>query len=234
MKLAAKKNSGPKQVFSPMRKTSNPFERPDCEDRYEGLPNTCIKAVVMHESTATITLENNDHEIFRREVSSMQYVIGRRGSLEYLEENVLAQVLENSSSSMGKVIFGKTLRSKAENNLEVASNTFIVGSLTGDTLIRFAFGGCVYAAREIMRRKDSPIGDDIHPLLSASEVQSNCAHHNSMNGHTRTGKNIHEFTNGHASLDVDMKSRAMTNNSQRRRIELQKDSGPWSGGCILS
>lgn len=234
MKLAAKKHSHPTQVFSPMRIRSNPFERPDCEDRYEGLPNTCIKAVIMHGSTATITLENNDREIFQREVSSMQYVIGRRGSLEYLEENVLAQILDSSWSSMGNVISGKSLRSKAESNLEVASNNFIIGSLTGDSLIRFAFGGCVYAAREIMRRKDNPVDNDIHPLLSASEVESNLYDHNGMNGYTRTGKNIHDFTNGHSSLDVDMKSRGMTINSQRRRIELHKDSGLWSGGCTIS
>jgi len=234
MKLAAKKNLGPKQVFSPIRKRSNPFEGPDWEDLYEGLPNTCIKAVIMHNSTATVTLENNNHEVFKREVSSMQYVIGRRGSLEYLEENVLAEVFENSSSSVGNVISGKTLRSKAEEDLEVASNIFIVGSLTGDSLIRFAFGGCVYAAREIMRRNIHPIDGDIHDPLSASAVKSEDHHHVCMNEHTRTEKNSYEYTNGHSSLDVDMKSRAMSADSERRRSDLRKDSKWWLGGCTLS
>ncbi len=234
MKLAAKKNLGPKEVFSPMRKRSNPLERPYWEDLYEGFPNTCIKAVIMHGSTATITLENNDQEFFKREVSSMQYVIGRRGSLEYLDENISAEVLESSLSSIGNVISGKTLRSKAEENLEVASNTFIIGSLTGDSLIRFAFGGCVYAAREIMRQTDNPIHDDIHSPLSVSKVKSKDHRHKSLNEHTKTEQNNYEYTNGCSSLDVDMKSRAMSNNSKRRRSELWKDSTWWSGGCTLS
>jgi len=234
MKLAAKKNLDPEQVFSPMRKRSNPFERPDWEDLYEGLPNTCIKAVTMHESTATIMLEDSDHRVFEREVSSMQYVIGRRGSLEYLDEKTSAEVLESSSSNMGSVISGKTLRSKAEENLEVALNTFIIGSLTGDSLIRFAFGGCVYAAREIIRRNDHPIDGNNHDPLSASAVKSEDHHHVCMNEHTRTEKNNYEYTNGHSSLDVDMKSRSMSVDSERRRSDLRKDSKWWLGGCTLS
>jgi len=206
MKLAAKKHSGPKQVFSPMRKRSNPFERPDWEDLYEGLPNTYIKSVMMHESTATITLEDSDHKPFERKISSMQYVIGRRGSLDYLKEDILEEVLGNPLSSIGNGISGKTLRAKAEENLEIASDTFIIGSLTGDSLIRFAFGGCVYAAREIMKRKNDPRLDKNQNPLSASKIESKDIQRSNMNGYTRTEKKKYEYTNGHSSLDLGMKS----------------------------
>lgn len=234
MKLAAKMNLGSKQVFSPMRKKSNPFERPDLGNLYEGLPNTYIRAVLMHQSTATLTLEDSDGHIFEREVSSMHYVIGRRGSLQYLKENMLVEIFENPSPNAGNVISGKTLRSKAEENLEVASNTFIIGSLTGDSLIRFAFGGCVYVAREIMRRNHTPVDNDIHNPSSTSEVKPKDCDHKCMNGNMKTEMNDYEYTVGHSSLDVDMKSRAMAANSERKRSEIWKDSGGWLGSCTLS
>lgn len=40
------------------------------------------------------------------------------------------------------LITGATLRSKMEESFEVARGVYVVGSLTGDSLIRFAFGGC--------------------------------------------------------------------------------------------
>src|SRR5581483_857929 len=48
------------------------------------------------------------------------------------------------------LISGKTLRVKVMEDLEVARNVFVIGSLTGDSLIRFAYGGCIYAASKLI------------------------------------------------------------------------------------
>ena len=47
--------------------------------------------------------------------------------------------------------FGKTLRPLLERNLYIARNVFVIGNSIGNSLIRFAYGRCVYAAREIGR-----------------------------------------------------------------------------------
>ena len=82
----------------------------------------------------------------------------RRGSIEW------DFALEHLSSVM---ITGQTLRSKIEGlhgfeehapqnaagatNFEVAPGVFAIGSLTGDSLIRFAVGGCTAVAAKIMQ-----------------------------------------------------------------------------------
>lgn len=47
-------------------------------------------------------------------------------------------------------ISGQSLRARVEDSLELCPNVFAIGSLTGDSLIRFAYGSCVYAAARIM------------------------------------------------------------------------------------
>ncbi|KAI9672253.1 MAG: hypothetical protein M1831_002067 [Alyxoria varia] len=56
------------------------------------------------------------------------------------------------SSGGGTLISGTTLRVKLEDSetMEVAPKVFAIGSLTGDSLIRFALGGCCVAAGRIM------------------------------------------------------------------------------------
>ena len=49
------------------------------------------------------------------------------------------------------LVTGATLRDKVEKGFEVAKGVFVVGSLTGDSLIRFAFGGCCVVAGDIQR-----------------------------------------------------------------------------------
>jgi hypothetical protein len=48
------------------------------------------------------------------------------------------------------MLSGQTLRDKVLEDIEVAPNVFAIGSLTGDSLIRFAYGSCTYAAGKIM------------------------------------------------------------------------------------
>ena len=199
MKLAAKEKISSYEVQSPMRMRSDPCENRMRDIRYEGLPNTFIKDVDVHGETATITLEDSSGQIFSREISHMQYVIGRRGSLEYLDQDLLSEFLERSESMQSTPIAGKTLRRSVEEDLEVASNVFVIGSLTGDSLIRFAFGGCLYAAREIMQRSTNEferIERKIAPSCDACPL---------VNGDLHSAENIHGNGNGNGSSTIDEK-----------------------------
>ena len=116
---------------------------------YEGLPNTEILAVKVDGNTAIITLKTATGAILHRRVSRLEYVVGRRGSLRYLSKDLLAEVC--GSLEVGEMaISGRTLRHKVLDDVEVARNIYVTGSLTGDSLIRFAYGSCTEAAGRIM------------------------------------------------------------------------------------
>jgi hypothetical protein len=125
---------------------------------YEGLPNAEIVEVDADSDgvggmEVTIQLLDGSGMIHRR-VSGLEYLVGRRGSLNYLSDSLRNAILPEPSVNNGSItplISAKTLRPKAELNLEVAPKVFIIGSLSGDSLIRFAFGGCIYAAGKIIR-----------------------------------------------------------------------------------
>ena len=146
MKLAANAGSGARER---MRRKSTSIEHDNGQELYEGLPNTYVTDVIMRDKSAIITLKQSDGQCIEREVSAMQYVIGRRGSLDFMDHDLLGEI---TGSVERAIISGKTLRGRAEDSLELAANVFVIGSLTGDSLIRFAFGGCVFAAGEIIRR----------------------------------------------------------------------------------
>ncbi|MCJ1336626.1 hypothetical protein MMC09_001904 [Bachmanniomyces sp. S44760] len=161
MKLSAMSKLGKHSVVSPMktRKTDPFFKSRDWESHYEGLPNTYIKAVSTKKDHASITLEGPDGESFERKISRLEYVIGRRGSLQYLDENLQTEIHQSVSASTDQNvslsdISGRIMKLAAEAKLEIAPDVFIIGNLTGDSLIRFACGGCVYAAREILSRRE--------------------------------------------------------------------------------
>ncbi|EXJ83545.1 hypothetical protein A1O1_07168 [Capronia coronata CBS 617.96] len=147
----------------------------DWDSTYEGLPNAEIADVEMpDDGTALVTFTmrtgfadptgsadpNASAPSFQRRVSGLAYVVGRRGSLEYLSPELLKEVLPRDTSSRDKraMVSGHTLREKANADLEVAPHVFIIGSVTGDSLIRFAYGGCTYAAGKIMTRRSSAGG----------------------------------------------------------------------------
>ena len=163
MKIAAKRMLRTQAVVSPLRRqnTDSFFEPGDRERAYEGFPNTLITDVVLENDRALVTLETSDGRIFHREISDLEYVIGRRGSLGYLDSQLKIQVLDGSQSPITETseISSRTLRTKAEENLEVAPNVFVIGSLTGDSLIRFSFGGCVFTAHKIIQRTEEGIED---------------------------------------------------------------------------
>ncbi|KAF9887370.1 hypothetical protein FE257_010225 [Aspergillus nanangensis] len=118
---------------------------------YEGLPNTEIIAVDMHTDSASVTFRRTDGTTFTRLVRGMVYATGRRGSLGYLDRPLLAEVLSpKDGTEISPIISGQTLRGKALDNVEVAKDVFIIGSLTGDSLIRFAYGSCVETAGKLI------------------------------------------------------------------------------------
>jgi len=228
MKLSAMRALGNSSVFSPAatrRPKNNPFFDPrDWDQSYEGLPNTYIKEVQVHGEYATVILQDSDGQITQREVSNLQYVIGRRGSLEYLDKDLQREVLDCQSkrAQSSDRISGKTLRAQVEENLEIAPSIFVIGSLTGDSLIRFAFGGCVYAAREIAARRASLIEKGLN-LSSSTEVSV------LPNGHAHS---IHP-SNGTLALGAKKKQRAAAIEVEIMNSETWKRSGWWGGGCIV-
>ncbi|KAF3907024.1 hypothetical protein AA313_de0208808 [Arthrobotrys entomopaga] len=78
-----------------------------------------------------------------------------------------------TSHTAGKVwVQHNSLRGRIEENVEVAPNVFVVGSLTGDSLVRFGMGGCVYSAGRITS-SSSPILESSGSSSAASETSSN-------------------------------------------------------------
>ena len=150
MKLAAL-GSGTSRDRQPKysRRRSSAFDLSrDWTTNYEGLPNTEIIDVEVVGSGALITLRNDAQEVFQRRISRLAYVVGRRGSLRYLSSELLKEM--DVTEEVASLMSGQTLRYQASEDLEVAPDTFVVGSLTGDSLIRFAYGSCASTAGKIM------------------------------------------------------------------------------------
>ncbi|KAF2396400.1 hypothetical protein EJ06DRAFT_559966 [Trichodelitschia bisporula] len=155
MKLAAISSGKSEHAISPPpRRRRNPFFNDrDWASFYEGLPNAEIVGIVMESTSATLQIRLESGEVVEREVGGLFYNVGRRGSLDYLSASLRREVLGtrgDATPPAGEHISARTLRAKAEVDLEIAKNVFIIGSLTGDSLIRHAYGGCVYAAQKIM------------------------------------------------------------------------------------
>ena len=117
---------------------------------YEGFPNTVVTRVRRTDHSFIVDLQTHDGEAYQREIANLEYAIGRRGSLSYLDKELAAEILGPNANPMVQ-ISGQTLRAKMEYNLMITPSVYAIGSLTGDSLIRFALGGCLFAAREIMK-----------------------------------------------------------------------------------
>jgi hypothetical protein len=132
------------------RRRSSTFDLSrDWTSNYEGLPNTEVIDVRMAESHAVITFRNDAKEIFERQISQLVYVVGRRGRLDYLEPALSEQL--DITESDARLLSAQSLRRQASESTEITKDVFIIGSLTGDSLIRFGFGSCIYAAGKLMR-----------------------------------------------------------------------------------
>lgn len=119
---------------------------------YEGFPNATVDGVIPGMVRAIVHLRLADGSTRERAVGGLQYHVGRRGSLGYLDPALWNEVVGGPSDTAAAAgsITSRTLRRKAEADTEVAPAVFITGSLTGDTLVRHAYGACVHAAGRIM------------------------------------------------------------------------------------
>lgn len=229
MKLAAKNTLG-SGVVSPLRiKKSNPFfDHRNWDAAYEGLPNTYIKEVSVHGRYAVLSLETGDGHMIEREISNMEYVIGRRGSLAYLDENTRLEVLGSGDETTR--ISGRSLRSKVEKSIEIAPHLFAIGSLTGDSLIRFAYGGCAMAAHGILKSHDLDSDAPVGPPTTNEPVKLNP----SLRPAYEKDAHPSYSPTGHHDLDVDRKVRAMSIDHEISKCEVWQKSGWWAGGCSIS
>ena len=238
MKLAARKAAnvlGGVATPLPLKKCNPFFAQRDWDDTYEGFPNTLIVDVAIENDVANVTLKGSHGDVFDRDVSSMEYVVGRRGTLDFLDENIRCEVLgidRQDGGSQG-MISGHTLRAKGEESLEVAPDVFIIGSLTGDSLIRFAFGGCVFVAHNIMERVN-PRGSRFKLEANKTKIPSENIPNQPLDTCTYA-HNSKEYiiTNGHTDLGTNKKTRAMSIDIEVRKCELWRESGWWAGGCII-
>lgn len=210
MKLAARAFLSPTGVTSPLKNTKSNFffQDRDWDKRYEGLPNTYIKQVTMQGDSAFLRLETSDRGILTRQTSCMDYVIGRRGSLNYLSDDIAHEISssENSTLINEVPISGHTLRSKVVKDLQLAPNVFAIGSLTGDSLIRFAFGGCVLAAREIMRL-DQSFASSTETSRTQSSEDLSTAPSSPIDPPLMTVSD--QFDPGHSDLHLDKRVRLL-------------------------
>ncbi|KAG0153825.1 hypothetical protein PDIDSM_1204 [Penicillium digitatum] len=113
------------------RAASTPFlESRNWESLYEGLPNVEVTAVGVHGTLATVTLSRKDGTVFSRTVGGLVYAAGRRGQLDYLDPELHREVLGRATQM--------TQQSRPD------------PPLTGDSLVRFSYGGCVYTAGHLI------------------------------------------------------------------------------------
>jgi hypothetical protein len=186
MKLAAMSSKKPNSAASPMlRRKSNPFfNQRDWTSVYEGLPNAEIIQATKDVGKAHIKIRLENGEVVQRTIGQLAYVVGRRGTLDYLEPSLREEVLPLSYSNAGGLISGRTLRAKVEHSFEVAPNVFVVGSLAGDSLIRHAFGGCVSVAGSIMgigaRSPATPDGVEVEAHVPSSPLATNGVSHEDL------------------------------------------------------
>ncbi|KAF8451761.1 hypothetical protein BGX38DRAFT_1180981 [Terfezia claveryi] len=118
---------------------------------YEGFPNAEVISVTPHPSTpdsleVTFKLPECSTPVTRR-VGHLAYFVGRRGDLSYLSSQIQAEL---GILHMAGCISGDTLRARVAANVEVAKGIFAIGSLTGDSLVKFGFGSGTYAAGRIL------------------------------------------------------------------------------------
>lgn len=151
MKRAALNSSDTKgQKAKNRRGTSTGFlESRSWDQLYEGLANVDVTAVEVEDDSAKVTFQRADGSVFSRTVRGLVYATGRRGTLNYLESDLESEVI-GQTDGQNVPVSAQTLRAKVFEDLEVAPGVHIIGSLTGDSLVRFAYGGCVYAAGHII------------------------------------------------------------------------------------
>lgn len=243
MKLAGIASNRTRTAKSPTtrRKSNRSFQNRDW-GLYEGLPNAEIVKVSTSDNvgTATITIRLTSGEEITREIGGLDYVVGRRGTLDFLSNDLRTEILTAPDQVLPvntqALISGRTLRTKAETSLEVAKNIFITGSLTGDSLIRHAVGGCVFTAGRIMDVIPTIYSPDSTPPptpltpRSASPGSAPASDSESPERLELKRTTTGERTNGHADLHLDRRELARTLEVAHAENRLWAESGWWAGG----
>jgi hypothetical protein len=168
--------------------------------------------------------------------------------LDFLSQELCAEILASpdqmsSGPSSAHLISGRTFRVKAEaTSLEVARDVFIIGSLTGDSLIRHAIGGCVFAAGRILGAIPTIYSPDSTPSPTSSTPRSASPVSTSdteiaaedMQASPRKEKSGRrtpgELTNGHADLHLDRRKLVRSVETANAENRYWVDSGWWAGG----
>lgn len=150
---------------------------------YEGVSNVDIVAVDVKDGLAQVTFRHQNGSTFSRSVRGLVYAAGRRGTLGYLDSSLRSEVLGHEIHDAA--ITGQTLRAKAIDDLEVASGVHIIGSLTGDSLVRFAYGGCVQTAGRLIggQHGERETRSTCSSVASTRPQSSSLAVMNGMDGH---------------------------------------------------
>lgn len=238
MKIAAVSSNKTRAAKSPMtRRKSTPFFTKRDWDLYEGMPNAEIIDVSLPDNagTATIIIRLTSGETITREVGGLDYVVGRRGTLNFLSNELRTEILSAPDQvtpvNTQALISGRTLRTKAETSTEVAKHVFIVGSLTGDSLIRHAIGGCVFAAGRITDHIPTDHSPDSTPSPTSSTPRSASLSDSDYTERlelkrTTTG----ERTNGHADLHLDRRKLTKSVEVAHEENRVWVGSGWWAGG----
>lgn len=247
MKLAAIASSKKGKTGKPAygRRKAGAFQQRDWS-LYEGLPGADVINAYKSGNAVMVELQLPSGDTVTREVGGLAYMVGRRGTLNFLSPELRSEVLsapDNATVDLSSLISGRTLRSKAETtSLEVARDVFITGSLTGDSLIRHAVGGCVFAAGRILRAiPTSYPTDNTHPStsstsrsaspVSTSDAEAAMSETNSSPQRPRTGQRTPcELTNGHTDLHLDRRTLARVVEKAHAENRFWVDSGWWAGG----
>ena len=163
MKHAAERNGQPLASNFSSARMKQPKTEVGCRGRnwiasYEGLPNAKITDVSFSTNNATVEISSTNGKSIERQVGGLAYLVGRTGSLNYLDPELQTEVLAladrstpmPSSIEFNHIVTGRSFRSKAQEDLQIVPGVFVAGSLTGDSLVRYAFGGCVQVAGTLM------------------------------------------------------------------------------------
>jgi hypothetical protein len=120
------------QVFKWMK------QRRLADESYEGFANARILSVSPQDGSVVLALD--DGSTIKRKVGAIRIRTGRSGSLAYLAPDVMPVANPNVTKESMREFVEKS------RSLQVGEGLFIVGSLCGDSLVRFLSGGCMWVA----------------------------------------------------------------------------------------
>ncbi|KAK6505955.1 hypothetical protein TWF506_010882 [Arthrobotrys conoides] len=132
-------------------------------------PDLCKEIGIQNFSYGNVESTSNN---IRESQSPLSLARTATTSRRYSTRSRKPMLHPTTSNTAGKVwVRYSSLRERVERNIEVTPNVFIIGSLTGDSLVRFAMGGCVYSAGRIISGS-APFMDSSDSSTTASEMSS--------------------------------------------------------------